>query len=345
MEAMLPYFTKHYGNPSSLHAFGTDALNAVDSAREIIASKINASPDEIIFTSGGSESNNLAIRGMLSKKHVITSAIEHSSIINLCQALEKEGYEVTYLKVDREGFISLDELEEAITPETAVVSIMHANNEIGNIHDIEAIGKICRKHDVPFHTDAVQSFTKSEIDVQNISLLSLSAHKIHGPKGIGALYVKRGLKLKPQIIGGDQERGLRAGTENVPGIVGFAKAVELADDKYIHQMQRLSDKLTAALMELPGATLNGSRKRLCNNVNISFEGIEGEALLLNLDERGISASTGSACTSRSIEPSHVLLAIGLSKKQLLGSLRLTLSRYTTEDEIDYAIKNIKEALG
>ncbi len=344
------YMTKKYGNASSLHSFGEEANEALERAREIIAKKLNAEPDEIIFTSGGTESDNLAIKGAAyasNKKHIITTKIEHPAVLNACETLQREGYKITYLKVDREGFINLNELENAITDDTAVVSVIHANNEIGTVQDIEKIGEICKKKGVVFHTDAVQSFTKVAIDVKkiNVDLISISSHKIHGPKGIGALYVRKGTKIRKLMDGGPHEKNLRAGTENVSGAVGFAKAVELTNEKQIKNMERLRDKLIGGILkQVPETMLNGSKtKRLCNNANITFKKIEGESLLLLLNEKGIAVSTGSACSSKSLEPSHVLLAIGLKHEEAHGSIRFTISRYTTQKEIDYAIKEAKEA--
>lgn len=352
-KAMLPYFTKIYGNAFSLHTFGQEAKQALEKSREIIAKKINADPNEIIFTSGGTESDNLAIKGVahaLKDKgnHIITTKIEHHAVENSCKALEKEGLKVTWLNVDKEGFVDLEQLKNSITDKTILVSIIHGNNEIGTIQDIETIGKICKEKNVYFHIDAVQSFTKVPIDVkkQNITLASFSAHKLHGPKGIGALYIKKGTKIKKLSDGGSQESNLRAGTENIPYIVGFAKAVEIAKQEDCKKMQELRDYFIEKVeKEIPEVKLNGSReKRLCNNVNIIFKYIEGEALLLKLDDRGIAVSTGSACSSRDLKPSHVLIAIGLHPALAHGSIRFTLSKFTTKEELDYTIKSLKEAV-
>ncbi|MCK4669909.1 MAG: cysteine desulfurase NifS [Nanoarchaeota archaeon] len=351
VEAMQPYFTEKFGNASSIHCFGKVARDALEKSREIIAWKINAEKDEIIFTSGGSESNNLAIKGVLfankEKNHIITSKIEHPAVLQTCQALEN-GFSVTYLDVDAGGLVDLKKLEEAITDKTALVSIMHANNEIGVIQDIRTIGEICKRHNVLFHTDAVQSFTKVPIDVKdiNVDLISLSSHKMHGPKGIGALFIKKGTELQKQNQGGHQELDLRAGTENISGIVGFAKAVELASDDHVAQMQELRDKfIDKILKEISDTTLNGGREeRLCNNVNITFKFIEGEGLLLHLDAHGIAVSTGSACTSQSLEPSHVLLAIGLKHEDAHGAIRFTLGKENTQEELDYTFEKLKEAV-
>jgi len=350
VDIMLPFFTEHYGNASSLHGHGDTAAQALQKARETVGRKINASADEIIFTSGGTESDNLAIKGLAyenkgRKDHIITSKIEHPAVINTCKQLEKEGFRVTYQDVDKEGFINPKDVEKSITDKTFLVSIMHANNEIGTIEPIEEIARICKRHNVIFHTDAVQSFGKVPIDVRqtNIDLLSASAHKIHGPKGIGMLYVKKGVKLQRISDGGGQEFKLRAGTENVVGAVGFAKAVELAKESDCIDMAALRDKLIKGLLEIPDTVLNGPReKRLCNNVNISFKHVEGESLLFMLNDHGIEVSTGSACSSKSLEPSYVLLAIGLKHEVAHGSIRFTLSKYTTEEEINYTIRTVKE---
>lgn len=349
VKTITPLFTENYGNASSLHQYGSDAKDTLDEAREVIASKINASPEEIIFTSGGSESNNTAISGYLKqypgKKHIITSIIEHPSVLGLFRELKmSEGYDVTYIGVDKEGIIKMDELKKAVRKDTALISIMHANNEIGTIQPIEEIGKLCKEKGIIFHSDCVQSFTKVPIDVKklNIDFASFSAHKVHGPKGVGALYVKKGIKFKKLIHGGHHEFNKRAGTENIPGIVGFAKAVELATPKHIVEMKKLRDKLINGLLSIKDTQLNGSKeKRLCNNVNISFNYIEGEGLLLHLDMEGIAVSTGSACSSQSLKPSHVLMALGLSAEVAHGSIRFTLSRFTTDDEIDYTIEKMK----
>jgi len=344
-------FSKNYGNASSLHEFGRDAKEILENAREVIAAKINAEPSEIIFTSGGTESDNLALKGVAyankDKNHIITTKIEHPAILETCKEFEKEGFKVTYLDVDEEGLVDLEQLKKAINEKTILVSVMHANNEIGTIQPIEEIGKLCREKGIYFHTDAVQSFTKAGIDVkkQNIDLASFSGHKVHGPKGIGILYVRKGVKIKKQSIGGHHESDLRAGTENVPGAAGFAKAVENVNDKDIEKMKELRGKLIDSLLEIPDTRLNGSKeKRLCNNVNISFNFIEGESLLMKLDDKGIAVSTGSACSSQSLDPSHVLLAIGLKHEIAHGSIRFTLSKYTTQEEIDYVIKEVKKAV-
>ena len=351
-KAVQTILTKKFGNPSSLHKFGEEARKEIEKARAIIANKINAEPNEIIFTSGGTESDNLAIKGIAYQNkdkgnHIITTAIEHSAVLETCASLEKDGFQTTYLSVDEEGFINLEKLKKAINPKTILVSIIHANNEIGIIQDIEAIGKICKEKNIYLHTDAVQSFTKVPIDVKkmNLDLLSLSSHKIHGLKGTGALFVKKGTKLKPLFNGGIQENNIRAGTENMPGIVGFGKAVEIITDDDLEKMKKLRDKLIQGLEKIPSIKLNGPKnKRLSNNVNISFKYVEGESLLYHLDSKGIAVSTGSACSSHSLSPSHVLIAIGLKPEIAHGSIRFTLSRYTTEDEISYTIKTVKEVV-
>ena len=338
-KAMLLYFTKIYGNASSLHKFGQEAKEVLEKSREIIAKRINADPKEIIFTSGGSESDNLAIKGVAyankdKGNHIITTKIEHHAVENSCKALEKEGFYVTWLNVNKEGFIDLGELKNSITKKTILVSIIHGNNEVGTIQDIEAIGKICKENNVYFHTDAVQSFTKVTVNVkkQNITLASFSAHKIHGPKGIGVLYIKKGTKIKKLIDGGSQEADLRAGTENIPYIVGFAKAVEIAKEEHCKKIAELRDYFIGQIeKDIPEVIVNGSReKRLCNNANIIFKYIEGEALLLKLDDKGIAVSTGSACSSTDLRPSHVLTAMGIPPATAHGSIRFSLSKYTTK---------------
>jgi len=342
---MIPYFKDKYGNASSLHTRGQEAKRALESARTLIAKSINAEDDEIIFTSGGTEANNLALKGLFFahplKKHIITTKIEHDCILSSCKWLEKQGVKVTYLDVDSEGFVNPKDVESAIRKDTLLVSIIHSNNEIGTIQDIEKIGKICRQKKVLFHTDACQSFTKVLINVkkQNIDLMTLNSHKIHGPKGVGALYIKRGIKIDPLSHGGSQEKALRSGTENISGIIGFAKAVSIAKKSHINHMTELRDILINGLKKIPGSKLNGpfGNKRLCNNINFSFKGVEGEAIGGYLDAYGISSSTGSACSSKSLEPSHVLLAIGLSPKDAHGSLRLSLSKFNTKEEINRII--------
>ena len=354
VEAMLPYFSEHFGNPSSVYGFGSDNKVVIEKQREIIAEAIGAKSNEIYFTAGGTESDNWALietaEAYKSKgNHIITSKIEHHGILHTCMYLEKQGCKVTYLDVDEKGIIKLDELKKAITPETILISIMAANNEIGTFQPIKEIGKIARERDVLFHTDAVQVFGKEPINVEEckIDMLSASAHKLNGPKGVGFLYIRKGVKIHSFIHGGAQERKRRAGTENVPGIVGFGKATEIAmatmEDR-IEKERRLQTYLISRIeQEVPFAVLNGDRvNRLANNVNFSFRFIEGESLLIMLDMRGICASSGSACTSGSLDPSHVLLALGLSHELAHGSLRMTISEETTIEELDYTICAIKE---
>lgn len=350
---VLRYFTELYGNASSAHNFGESANEGLERARIIIAKSLNADIDEIYFTSGGTESDNIAIRGIVNANkdkgnHIITSVIEHPAVLNTCKELEQEGFNVTYLPVDRYGLINPNELKSAIKDTTILVSIMSANNEIGTIQPITEIGEICSRQNILFHTDSVQAFTKVPIDVkkQKISLASFSGHKIHAPKGIGAIYIKKGVKVSPLLFGGSQEKKLRPGTENIPGIVGFAKAVELALRDGISGVERLTklrNKLIDGILKIRGTRLNGHpTKRLCMNANISFESINGETLLYELNRNGIAVSTGSACAAKSSKPSHVLTAIGLGCEKYPASIRFTLSRYTTEDEIEYTIKTVTD---
>ena len=347
LKAMLPYFSEKFGNASSQHQIGQEAKNAIERSRKIIANAINAKTHEIIFTSGGTESNNLALKGLFfanypEKNHIITTKIEHDCILNTCKWLQTMGAEITYLDVDREGFVNPEDIKRAITKKTIVVSIIHGNNEIGTIQDLEAIGKLCKEKNVLFHTDACQSFTKVPIDVkkQNLDLVTLNSHKIHGPKGVGAFYIKDGIKIIPLAHGGGHERKLRSGTENVSGIVGFARAVERADKKDLKRIKELRDKLINGILKIDNVRLNGvsGDKRLCNNVNVSFMNIEGESIGGYLEQEGIFSSTGSACQSQSLETSHVLKAIGLTNLEANSSLRMTLSKYTTGEEIDYVLK-------
>lgn len=351
LEEMLPYFTEKYANASSPHSFGQQSNDSLEKARNIVAKEINANTEEIYFTSGGTESNNIALKGVAFEKkkgHIITSKIEHSCILSSCKWLETQGFEITYLDVDKEGFVNPKDVEKAIKENTILVSIIHGNNEIGTIQNIQEIGRICREHEVLFHTDACQSFTKTFIDVkkQNIDLMTLNSHKIHGPKGVGALYVRKGIEITPWQHGGGHEKGLRSGTENIHGIVGFAKAVKLAKQGHITYIENLRDKLIEGALKIPKSKLNGPKgeKRLCNNINLSFKGIEGEALGGYLDDKNICSSAGSACSSNSLEPSHVLKAIGLSNEEANGSLRLTLSRFNTEEEIDYVLRILPEVI-
>lgn len=348
LKAMKPYFLTKYGNPSSMHSWGRDAHEALDQARKVIADTIGAEPQEIIFTGGGSESDNLAIKGLAYAKgrgHIITSCIEHHAVLRTCEYLEENGFKVTYLPVDGNGFVKPETLRKAMTKDTILVTIMHANNEIGTIEPVAELAKIAHEAGAVFHTDAVQSFTKVPINVKEmgLDLVSLSGHKIHGPKGVGALYVKKGLKLEKQVEGGGHEFNLRAGTENVPGIVGFAKAVELVKPEHINYMVKMRDRITNELLKaFPDALLNGPKgdSRLCNNVNISFMGVEGESVLLGLDALGIAVSTGSACSSKSLKPSHVLTAIGRDALKSHGSIRITIGRENTKEEADYLINSI-----
>ncbi|MBW3011847.1 IscS subfamily cysteine desulfurase [Candidatus Woesearchaeota archaeon] len=349
IDAMNVYHNEKYGNASSTHAKGREAKMAMEEARHVIAKSIGAKDEEIIFTSGGTESNNFALKSAaFSNKdkgnHIITTKIEHDCVLNACKWLETQGFKVTYLDVDKEGFVSADALEKAITPKTIIVSIIHGNNEIGTIQDLKELGAVCRKHNVYFHTDACQSYTKTDINVkkQNIDLVTLNAHKIHGPKGVGALYIRKGTKIGVWQHGGGHEFGLRSGTENIPGIMGFAKSVKNAKSKYVKQMSKLRDKLIEGVLKIPDTTLNGpaGSKRLCNNTNFSFKYIEGEAIGGYLDAKGVCSSTGSACSSHSLEPSHVLMALGLKIEDAHGSLRLSLSKYNTEEEIDYVLEQL-----
>lgn len=354
VEAMLPYFTEFYGNPSSVYTFSAKSKEAVTKAREIIADSLGVKSNEIYFTAGGSEADNWALVAAAEAyeakgKHIITSKIEHHAILHTCEYLEKRGYEVTYLDVDENGVVKLDELKKAIRPDTILISIMFANNEIGTIEPIKEIGAIAKEHGILFHTDAVQAYGHVPIsaDEYNIDMLSASGHKINGPKGIGFLYIRKGIKIRSFIHGGAQERRRRAGTENVSGIVGFGKAVQLAMDemeertkKEVEMREYLMEKV---LREVPFTRINGSRtSRLPNNINFAFQFIEGESLLIKLDMAGICGSSGSACTSGSLDPSHVLLAIGLPHEIAHGSLRLTLSEENTMEEMDITADKIKE---
>lgn len=356
LDEMIPYFIDKFENPSSIYSPSREINKSIEEARKVIADSINADSKEIYFTSGGSESDNWAIKGiaLLRKdkgKHIITSKIEHHAVLETCKYLEKEGFEITYLDVNEDGLISLEELENSIREDTILVSIMSANNEIGTIEPIKEIGEICKKHNVLFHTDAVQAYGNIKIDVNemNIDLLSTSAHKLHGPKGIGFLYVRKGTMLNPLIHGGSQERGKRAGTTNAPLIMGFKKAVELKfkdmekNNKYVTELR---DYLIKRIEnEIPYCKLNGSRdKRLPGNINFSFIFIEGEGMLLKLDALGICASSGSACTSGSLDPSHVLLAIGLPHATAHGSLRISINEENTKEEIDYLVDNLKKII-
>lgn len=356
LNAMMPYLTDIYGNASSVHAFGREAREGVEHARNQVAAAINASPDEIFFTAGGTESDNMAIKGVAHKyakkgKHIITTAIEHHAVLHTCEALEKEGYEVTYLPVDEDGLISVELVRAAMRDDTILVTVMFANNEVGTIEPIAEIGALCRERNVLFHTDAVQAVCHIPIDVRamNIDLMSISAHKFHGPKGIGALYCRKGIVLEPVIVGGAQERKRRAGTENVAGIVGLGAAIERAHKNMSADMARVSalrDKLISGILKnIPHVKLNGHpTQRLPQNVNFSIRYIEGESILLMLDINGIAASSGSACTSGSLDPSHVLLAMGIPHEIAHGSLRLTLSDMTTDEEVDYVLETLTKTV-
>ena len=348
-EVMKPFFSEKFGNSASPHSFGREAEQAQEDSRRTIAKLIGAKPEEIYFTSGGTESDNLAIKGTAFTKkdegnHIITSKIEHHAILHPCEWLEKQGFEVTYLPVDKYGFINPKDVEEAIRKDTVLVSIMHANNEIGTIEPIEKIGKICKKNDVYFHTDAVQTVGKIPINLKNIDILSASAHKLYGPKGIGFIYIKNGIKIEPWQHGGGHEKGMRSGTENVAGMVGFAKACEIAKKNMRSETKRLSslrDKIVKEVLELKDSWLNGHPKeRLPGNAHFCFRFIEGESLILLLDQKGIAASTGSACSSKSLEPSHVLTAIGLKPEEAHGSLRITLGKDNKEEDVDYLLENL-----
>jgi len=351
VEEMLPYFTQKYGNASSLHSYGREAYNALEKARERCARALGGQTREIVFTSGGTEADNLAIQGVafssLEKgNHIITCAIEHHAVLHTCQFLEAQGFKVTYLPVDREGRVSVEDVKRAITKQTVLVSIMAANNEIGTIEPIREIGAVAREAGALFHTDAVQAITKIPIDVErdNVDLLSLSGHKFHGPKGVGVLYVKKGVRLRPMIYGGGHERGMRSSTENVAGLVGMAKAIELGMAEMgdsVSKMTSIRDRIIEGVSGIPDAYLNGPREgRLCNNAHFRFDFIEGESLILKLDAEGFAGSTGSACSTKSLEPSHVLMAIGLRPEQAHGSLRISLSKMNTMTEADEFLKVI-----
>ncbi len=356
IDAMLPYFNKIYGNPSSLHSIGQEAKEALDSARATVAKCLGCEPREITFTSGGSEADNQAIRSAAlfgarkGKKHIVSTAFEHHAVLHTLQRLEKEGFQVTYLDVSQGHNITAQQVRDAIRPDTCLVTVMYANNEIGSVLPIAEIGAVCKEAGVLFHTDAVQAVGHLHIHVkeQNIDMLSLSSHKFHGPKGVGALYVRRGIPLTNIIDGGAQERGKRAGTENIPGICGMAAAMAESCaniDKNMPRVAAMRDRLIAGLSQIPHSDLNGDRaNRLPGNVSFCFEGIEGEALLLLLDMKGVSASSGSACTSGSLDPSHVLLAIGRVHDVAHGSLRLSLSEYNTDEEVDHILKVVPEVV-
>jgi cysteine desulfurase len=352
IDAMLPFFGEKYGNASSLHSFGHEAKVALENGREQVASFLGCRADEVYFTAGGTESDNIALQGVAYKlrskgNHIITTEIEHPAVLETCEYLAQQGFEITYLPVNNQGLVSPDDLAAAMTEKTILVSVMHANNEIGTIQPIRELANIAHERNALFHTDAVQSAGKVPLDVEysSVDLLSLSSHKLHGPKGVGALYVRDGTPIQPIIYGGGHERGLRSSTENIPGIVGFGAACELAQtyiDIDIALMTQMRDALIDGIMEsVPKVTLNGHpTKRLCNNVNVSFEAVEGEALILSLNRAGIAASTGSACSSKKFRASHVLMAIGLEQTLALGSLRLSLSRMNTMEEIYYTVEKL-----
>lgn len=356
LEEMNPYLTEYFGNPSSIYHISRKTKMAIDIARERIASSINARRDEIFFTGGGSEADNWAIKGIAfankdKGNHIVTTSIEHHAVIHTCEYLEELGFEVTYLPVDEFGFVNIEDLKNAINDKTILVSVMFANNEIGTIEPIKDIGKVCREKNIIFHTDAVQAVGNIPVDVKdmNIDLLSMASHKFYGPKGMGAMYIRKGIKIHNLIHGGAQERARRAGTENVAGIVGMGKAIEIAAQNMEKEASRLSylrDKLIKELSQIPGSKLNGAvdKERLPGNVNMSFEGIDGEILLMKLDNMGICASSGSACSAGAIEPSHVLLALGISPEIAKNSLRLSMGSGTTEEEIEYLMKVIPEAV-
>lgn len=349
LEAMKPYFTVVYGNASSINAFGLEARRALEDARKTVAGLMNAEPREVIFTGSATEANNLALKGFAFKEgkektHMAISTIEHECVLNSAKWLEKQGFKITYLPVDRHGLLDLGELENALGSGASLVSIIHANNEIGTIQPLEEIGKLCHEYGACFHTDAAQSFGKIPIDVKamNIDFMTVNAHKLYGPKGVGALYIRKGIRIEPLLHGGGHEFGLRSSTENVPGIIGFAKAVELRKEEMEPEGQRLTklrDRLIKGVLEIEEAYLNGHpTRRLPNIANFRFSYIEGESLVLRLDAEGIAASTGSACSSRSLEPSHVLLALGIKPEEAHGSLRLSLGRYNTGEDIDYILE-------
>jgi cysteine desulfurase len=357
LEAMKPYFRKNYGNPSSSHSSGNSARNAMESAREKVARLVAAEkPQEVIFTSGGTESNNLAIKGFAYRNrkkgnHIITTAIEHISVINICKFLQKQGFEVTYVPVDKEGVVDLEKLEEAINDRTILISVMYANGEIGTIQPIREIGKLAQENNIVFHVDAVAAAGQVPINVkeENIDLLSISSNDMYGPKGVGALYIKKGTKIQPIIQGGGQERGLRSGTENIPGIVGMGKAAEVAKREMEAEGKRLTalrDKLIKGILDkIDYSFLNGHpTKRLPNNANLRFSYIEGESLILGLDMYGVQVSSGSACTSKTLEPSHVLLAIGLAHEEAHGSLVFTLGKQNLEEDVDYVLEVLPDVV-
>jgi cysteine desulfurase len=356
LQAMLPFFSEKFGNASSLHSFGLEAKEALEDSREKVAKLLGADPEEIVFTSGGTESDNLALKGIARRnrelgRHIITTQMEHPAILETCRKLEKEGYEVTYLPVTSQGLVEPAALEAATRPDTILISVMHANNEVGTIQPIEEIGRIAAERDIYLHSDAVQSVGKIATDVNalGVDLLSLSAHKLYGPKGVGALYIRRGTKIESIVQGGGHERGLRSGTENIPGIVGLGRAAELCRERMNADGQKLTElsaRLAGEVLEkIKDAWVNGSMKRrLPGSLNFGFKYVEGESLLLFLDSKGIAVSTGSACSSHKLEPSHVLLSLGLKPEECHGSLRITMGRSNTEEEVDYVASCIVEAV-
>lgn len=371
LDEMKRIFTTEYGNASSIHHFGNEAREDLEHARQVLAKSLKSRPDEIFFTGSGTEANNWVVKGLafffqrqneenkdnkgnykqnyIEKNHIITTKIEHDCILKSCQWLETIGIKVTYLDVDKEGFVNQKELADAITPNTFLVSVIHGNNEIGTIQDIHHIYDICKSKKVLFHTDACQSFTKTNISSEDADLITINAHKIHGPKGIGAVYMKKGIKPIPLLHGGGQEKNMRSGTENVPAIMGFAKAVEMAlaeKDKNIENMSKLRDYFISEVKSMKCIILNGpeGENRLCNNINVSFRFIEGEALVSLLDCEDICVSTGSACSSKSLDPSHVMMALENNPERAHGSVRFTLSKWTTKEEIDFTVKKLKEAV-
>ncbi len=357
LDAMLPYFTEHFGNPSSIYGIGLESKDAITNARTQVAKLINADPAEVFFDAGGTESDNWAVFGIADAlkdkgNHIITTKIEHHAMLHSCEFLEKHGYDVTYLGIGPDGRIKLDELEAAITDKTILISVMMVNNEIGTIQPIKEIGAIAKKHGIVFHTDAVQALGNVPIDVKDmgIDLMSMSSHKIYGPKGIGALYIRRGVKISNYLHGGAQENKRRAGTENLPGIIGFGKAAELARENFAEHVKHCSELrnylIDEVLKKIPNVKVNGSMEyRHPGNANLTFEYIEGEAMLLMLDAKGISVSTGSACSSTSLVPSHVLSALGIPVEQIHGTLRFTIGDFTTKEDIDYVVECLSEIVG
>jgi len=353
VKAMLPFFTEKYGNPSSLHSFGQEAEQALEDSRNSIASFLKARPEEIIFTGSATESNNMALKGIAfanknKGKHIITSEIEHDCILESSKWLEKQGFDITRIKPDKYGLISPEDVKKAIRKDTILVSIMHANNEIGTIQPIEEIARVCKENKIYFHTDAAQSFGKIPINMENIDLLTASSHKMYGPRGAALLYIKEGTNIEPLLHGGGHEYGLRSSTVNIPAIVGFAKAVKICYNEMEKESKRqikLRDKLIKEIAKIPNAYLNGHiKERLPNNINFRFDFVEGEAIIMKLDTYGIAASTGSACSSPKLEPSHVLLALGIRHEQAHGSLRISIGRYTKEEDIDYLLKILTKTI-